>query len=529
MGKFTKRVCLVLFWVSLIVLSQAKRDPIKEYRECRERCQEREQGRREQQLCESVCEKVRKQHEGEWKEGKEEWKEWKGREGRESRDEVEGREEFEERNPYVFQTEHFESKFRTQEGRVRVLPKFTQRSKLFKGIENFRVVLFEANPQTFSVPMHWDADAIVFVAKGRGTLSLVFTDRRESFNIEQGHVLVVPAGVTAYLINSDNNEKLVLAELFNPVSNPGNFEPFFSSGGENPESIFNAFSTEVLEAAFKTSADKVQRIFSQQREGIIIRASKEQIRALTHDEGSGHWPFGGKSKRDLSPINLLRQDPKESNEFGKLFEIDPSDNKVLQDLQIAVAFANITQGAMHTPVYNSRATKISVVLNGRGEFEMACPHVSKSGRHQQQQQQQQRQQQKQQQEQQQEQQQYRHHDSGRSRRGEESETPVHYEKIHSELRPGTVFIVPPGHPYVTFASPNDNLEIVCFEINAENNQKFPLAGQKNILKNIEREAKELAFAISAEEVDEVFENQDEDFFFQGPRQQRRHRGGMSII
>ncbi|XP_074283944.1 uncharacterized protein LOC141608496 [Silene latifolia] len=61
----------------------------------------------------------------------------------------------------------------------------------------------------------------------------------------------------------------------------------------------------------------------------------------------------------------------------------------------------------------------------------------------------------------------------------------------------------------------------------ENNQKFPLAGQKNILRNIEREAKELAFATSADEVDSVFENQDEFFFFRGPRQWRQR--GVAVV
>ncbi|KAI8025021.1 Cupincin [Camellia lanceoleosa] len=33
---------------------------------------------------------------------------------------------------------------------------------------------------------------------------------------------------------------------------------------------------------------------------------------------------------------------------------------------------------MAAPYYNSRATKISVVTNGKGYFEMACPHLSSS-------------------------------------------------------------------------------------------------------------------------------------------------------
>ncbi|KAI8013260.1 Myb-related protein 2 [Camellia lanceoleosa] len=36
------------------------------------------------------------------------------------------------------------------------------------------------------------------------------------------------------------------------------------------------------------------------------------------------------------------------------------------------------EGSMTSPYYNSRATKIAVVTNGEGYFEMACPHLSSS-------------------------------------------------------------------------------------------------------------------------------------------------------
>lgn len=485
---------------------QSRHDPGKEYRECRQRCQEEKEGKRQEQVCESECEQRKIEQEREIRRRRDEDDEIVGRKKVRSEDEEEEEEESSGKGrPYVFDDQHWTTKLKAEEGRVRVLQKFTKRSKLFKGIENFRVLMFEANPQTFVVPNHWDADVVLFVAQGKGTVSLVYTDRRESFNIEHGHVMVIPAGVTAYLINRGNNDKLILVKVINPVSNIGKFESFFGPGGDNPESYFNAFSSDILEAAFKTSEDSLKRIFSQQREGAIIKASEEQIRALTHEKGS-HWPFGGKGSRGSAPFHLLRQNPRESNDFGSLFEVDSNDYRQLRDLDVAVAFANITQGSMHTPYYNSRATKIAVVLNGKGYFEMACPHVSKSGHKQQQ----------------------HHRHSEKSRRGEEETSPVHYEKINSELREGSVFVVPPGHPFVTVASEDENLEVICFEINAENNHKFPLAGQRNILKNIEKEAKELAFATSAEEVDEVFRNQEEEFFFKGPRQQE-HRRGYSII
>lgn len=84
------------------------------------------------------------------------------------------------------------------------------------------------------------------------------------------------------------------------------------------------------------------------------------------------------------------------------------------------------------------------------------------------------------------------------------------------------FIVPPGHPYAMVASKNSNMEIFCFEVNAEGNIRYPLAGKRNIVKLFEKEAKELVFKSKVEEVDQVFNNQDEEMFFPGPRQEGDH-------
>lgn len=55
-------------------------------------------------------------------------------------------------------------------------------------------------------------------------MSLVHKERRESFNIRQGDLFRIKAGTTTYMINRDNNERLVLAKLIQPVNTPGQFE-----------------------------------------------------------------------------------------------------------------------------------------------------------------------------------------------------------------------------------------------------------------------------------------------------------------
>ncbi|CAL5357493.1 unnamed protein product [Camellia sinensis] len=94
-----------------------------------------------------------------------------------------------------------------------------------------------------------------------------------------------------------------------------------------------------------------------------------------------------------------------------------------------------------------------------------------------------------------------------------------YQKEGGRLSRGVVFIIPPGHPVITVASKNQNLQIVCFDVNALNNEKFPLAGRRNIINQLSPDAKELAFTAPAREVDEVFKNQEDEFFFEGPPQQ----------
>lgn len=469
-------LCLVLL---VVVNDVALGTKDSELKRCKHQCKALQQIAEHQRAeCYEMCEKYHRE-----KQEKVEETSFFPYRGREEGEEYGAQER--ENNPYVFEDQHFITEIKTQHGRVRVLPKFTERSKLHKGIENYRFAFLEANPQTFVVPNHWDADAVLFVAQGRGTLNLVRKGKRNSFNIRPGDVIRVHAGTTSYLINRDNNENLLIAKLLRPISTPGQFEHFFGPGGrENPESFYSAFSSEILEAALNTRRDRLQKLFGQQREGVIIRASEEQIRIMSRHEEGGIWPFGGESK---GSINIYKQRPSQSNQYGKFYEVDESRYGQLVDLDISLSFGNITEGGMLGPIYSSRATKIAMVVDGEGYFEMACPHLSsKSGTQ--------------------------HQGSGER----EMRIGSSYQKVRSKLRRGMVLVIPAGHPFVTVASNNQNLQIVCFNVNARDNEIVPLAGRNNVISQLEREAMELGFGLPAREVEQIFRSQQEGFFFQGP-------------
>lgn len=101
---------------------------------------------------------------------------------------------------------------------------------------------------------------------------------------------------------------------------------------------------------------------------------------------------------------------------------------------------------MTAPYYNSKSTKLALVVGGSGYFEIACPHVSAQTKSQ---------------------------GSSRGRKGDQ------YEKIRGRLSVGDVFVVPAGHPVVMVATGESELQLASFGISGSFNQKQFLAGVFN--------------------------------------------------
>ncbi|XP_062213333.1 globulin-1 S allele-like [Phragmites australis] len=418
------------------------------------------------------------------------------------------------RRPYVFDRRSFRRIVRSEQGSVKALPPFHEASKLLRGIRNYRVVVLEANPRSFIVPSHTDAHCICYVAQGEGVVTTIENGERRSYTIREGYIFVAPAGAVTYLANTDGRRKLVIAKILHTISETGKFQFFFGPGGKNPESVLSSFSKSVQRAAFKTSSDRLERLFGRQDKGIIVRATEEQIRELRRHASEGshgpHWPlppFG----ESHGPYKLLEQQPRIANQHGQLYEADARRFPDLTDHDVRVSLVNITAGSMSAPFYNTRSIKIAYVLEGEGHAEIVCPHLAHGSESE------------------------HSHGGGRSERGkgwrreeeseeeedkgqqrEQEEAGQGYQTILARLSRGTAFVVPVGHPVVEVASRDSNLQILCFEVRAEKNEKVYLAGANNVLKQLDDTAKALAFAASAREVDEVLDAQRGQGFLPGP-------------
>lgn len=85
--------------------------------------------------------------------------------------------------------------------------------------------------------------------------------------------------------------------------------------------------------------EMLEHIMSSYHTEVIVKASKEQIQALSQEEGRGN---------STAPFNLLDMQPLVHNNYGQIFYVSPTEYRALEDLDIGVGFVNITQ-VIHLP------------------------------------------------------------------------------------------------------------------------------------------------------------------------------------
>ncbi|KAM3295035.1 hypothetical protein ACQJBY_037724 [Aegilops geniculata] len=451
----------------------------------------------------------------------------RGRRGEGERDE----EHSDSRRPYVFGPRNFRSIIRSDHGFVKALRPFDEVSRLLRGIRNYRVAIMEVNPRAFVVPGLTDADGVGYVAQGEGVLTVIENGEKRSYTVREGDVIVAPAGSIMHLANTDGRRKLVIAKILHTISVPGKFQ-YFSA-----KPLLASLSKRVLRAALKTSDERLGSLFGR-RQGeeesssmSIVRASEEQLRELRRQASEGgqghHWPLPPFRGDSHDTFNLLEQRPKIANRHGRLYEADARSFHALAQHDVRVAVANITPGSMTAPYLNTQSFKFAVVLEGEGEVEIVCPHLSRDSERREQEHGKGRW--SEEEEDDQRQQRRRGSGSGSESESEEEQDQQRYETVRARVSRGSAFVVPPGHPVVEIASSrgSSNLQVVCFEINAERNERVWLAGRNNVIGKLDNPAQELTFGRPAREVQEVFraKDQQDEGFVAGPQEQQEQERG----
>ncbi|WVZ16811.1 hypothetical protein V8G54_009793 [Vigna mungo] len=412
------------------------------------------------------------------------------REHQESQEESDSRGQ---NNPFYFSSDRsFHTLFKNQYGHLRVIHRFDQRSKQIQNLENYRVVEFKSKPNTLLLPHHADADFLLVVLNGRAILTLVNPDGRDSYILEQGHAQKIPAGTTFFLVNPNDNDNLRIIKLAIPVNNPHRFQNFFLSSTEAQQSYLRGFSKNILEASFDSDFKEIDRVLfgaerqqqhgeESQEEGVIVELKREQIRELIKHAKSS-------SRKELSsqdePFNLRNSNPIYSNKFGRWYEITPKKNPQLKDLDVFISSVDMKEGGLLLPHYNSKAIVILVINEGEAKIELVGP-------------------------------------SDQQQQQEES---LEVQRYRAELSEDDLFVIPAAYPVAINAT--SNLNFFAFGINAENNERNFLAGEKdNVINEIPTEVLEVSFPASGNKVEKLIKKQSKSHFVDAqPEQQQREEG-----
>ncbi|XP_027367670.1 beta-conglycinin, beta chain-like [Abrus precatorius] len=393
-----------------------------------------------------------------------------------------------QKNPFHFRSNRFRTLVNNEHGYIRVLQRFDQRSNKLHNLRNYRIIEYKSKPSTLVLPHHSDADFLLVVAEGSAILTFLGPQESKTYILERGDALRIPAGTTFYMLNRDNNQNLRVIKLAIPVNKPGKFTNFYPSNSEDDESFFRGFSENILEASFDTPFEKIKKILledEKQEEGAIVEVSKEQVRELSkHAKSSSRKTISSEDE----PFNLRTRGPIYSNKFGKFFEIPPHKNPQLQELDIFLSCVEIEEGGLLLPHYNSKAIVVLVVNKGKAKLELVGLEE---------------QQQKQEQEQEEE---------------EEQEGTRKVQSYRAKLSEGDIFVIPASHPVAINAS--TDFHIVAFGINAENNQRNFLAGEKdNVIRQIHKQVMVLAFPGSGQQLEKLLKKQSESYFVDAQPQQ----------
>ncbi|XP_031496726.1 vicilin Cor a 11.0101-like [Nymphaea colorata] len=484
-------------------------------RDCWEKCRREGEDEEQRRRCQLQCreEEERRQQGGRSGSGEGMLKEGEGEE--------------ETENPYVWKKESFTPRYTSEEGFMRTLPNFAERSEMLKGLENYRVSWSMVSPNIVVAPHHSDADSIIYVYSGKGTIGMVKEGKQELFNVKEGDIMLIPAGSLILTAATDENENLCVLNLAHTTSIPGRSKGFFGIGRKDQESFFKSFSPEILEAAFNTKTDRLMGLLERQKR-VTEKATREQMEELRRASSDGIfriWPLSILFCKD-QPYSLLNKRPWFSSSRGQIYQAGSRDYAPLHNHDLSISFAKICAGSMLAPSYNSRATKIAIIIRGRGYMEMACPHVSESQGHRgggggSGGEEEERSSERGRGEEEQHTSRVRVDEGGK----EDEEQGARYQRISAELSPMTVFVAPAGHPLAIVA--DEDLHILCFETNSGFNHKYMVAGKNNIFSNMKGVTSELAFGVPSRESQQMLGAQSESVILAAPKQRPSGRAEES--
>ncbi|KAK6924323.1 Cupin 1 [Dillenia turbinata] len=349
-----------------------------------------------------------------------------------------------------------------------------------RGAYHLRFITLEPNSLFLPVLLH--ADMVFYVQTGSGRLSWVDEDEMRRVRLRRGDVYRLRPGTIFFVESSlqPQREKLRIHAIFaysglsyhiinNMVMQEKSIGAYSSIND-----LLLGFDPVILRSAFQVTEGVVESVMRREKPPAIVHGAPKTTRNFWEWEAhfmklfikrAGHSMYYLENKLKKSRAFNVQDAHKDvENSNGWSLTVTWKNLQALRGSDIGFFMVNLTKGAMMGPHWNSMATEISVVLEGRGMVQVVCPSSA-------------------------------------------NKSECQDQKLRVEE--GDVFAVPRLHPMAQMSFNNDSFAFLGFSTTWKMNYPQFLAGKASVFQALDKNVLAAAFNAGNSTIDQLLSRQAE--------------------
>ncbi|KAK4493385.1 hypothetical protein RD792_017715 [Penstemon davidsonii] len=340
---------------------------------------------------------------------------------------------------------------------------------------------FTLGPNAMFLPVILHADMVFYVHAGSGKLSWTDEDELKTAILRRGDVYRLEQG-SAFFLQSNSETEIERANLrihaIFANSNDDLREPRTGHYSSIREMVLG-FDKNILQATFKVPEEVIDELLNGTRQPAIVHGAvvgpkrsawdleTEFLRGLLRTKSFSLFELNKKKKKDDAKLfNLFDEGKDFENCNGWSTAVTRKKLSALKGSNFGLFMVNLTIGSMMAPHWNSMATEIGIVLQGRGMVRVVCSSFS-------------------------------------------NETTL-CRNMRFQVKEGDVFVVPRFHTVAQMSFNDDTFVFIGFSTttNKKNQPQF-LVGRDSVLQTLDKNVLALSFNVTNTTMDRLLAPRDE--------------------
>ncbi|TKY70363.1 Vicilin antimicrobial peptides 2-2 [Spatholobus suberectus] len=315
----------------------------------------------------------------------------------------------------------------------------------------YHLQLFTLEPNSLFLPVLLHADMVFYVHTGSGKLTWANDGGTSTIPLREGDLCSLREGSIFYIQSNLDAErrKLRIYALFTNADD-NTYNPSIGAYSRINE-LVKGFDKKIMQAALKEKRNIVQELAASFLKNFL--------------------GVGSNSKK-IKTYNIFDHDPDFKNRNGWSIAVTKKQLKSLKRTNVGFLMVNLGMGSILGPHWNSKATEVSVVLEGKGMARVVC---------------------------------------GSGNDDDDDMTECH--NMRFKVMEGDAFVVPRFHPMAQMSFNDEPFVFLGFTTSAKKNHPQFLAGKGSLLDILDKEILATSFGVSNRTIDQLLRSRDDSIIF----------------